>query len=513
MKILFVTGRLAENTLRNILSQIEGVGYDILVADIDIAAFITVDHLRSLLERHYGLLKEFELVVVPGFVRGDLSQLSRELGVKIVKGPRYAQDIPLFIKALKDGFEFSPQQPADELLGVYKASIEKELESKIKSLAWETSQFIIGSEGSSRPVSRFKPLIVAEITHGTEMDFEHLLSTARRFVEEGADIISIGGSIDSPRPRAIREYVPRLKSLLNTPIAIDVPDVSEVKAAIEAGADMIFASSKQVLEELIDLKAYDKPIVISRSVLPREKASINEFDTLIESLLSKGFRRIIVDPVLNPPITGLFESLLLYWEFKRRRRNIPVLMGVGNVTELIDADCHGVSAILAAIALEIGVELLLETEASDKKRGCISDLAKAVRLASMAYYEKKPPKDYPTTNLLYVKNKRSREPKVVLPERAVYVGRVEPQRLDPMGYFRVLVDRVGGYIVLEHYRYNSKEPDEVLYGRDPVSLGREAVARGLLSLLDHAVYLGVELGKAGIALKLGRDYIQDQDLF
>ncbi|RLI15050.1 MAG: hypothetical protein DRO43_02425, partial [Candidatus Hecatellales archaeon] len=35
----------------------------------------------------------------------------------------------------------------------------------------------------------------------------------------------------------------------------------------------------------------------------------------------------------------------------------------------------------------------------------------------------------------------------------------------------------------------------------------------LVSLLDHAAYLGFELGKALVALKTGRSYVQDEDVF
>jgi dihydropteroate synthase len=36
---------------------------------------------------------------------------------------------------------------------------------------------------------------------------------------------------------------------------------------------------------------------------------------------------------------------------------------------------------------------------------------------------------------------------------------------------------------------------------------------GLVSFLDHAAYLGSELTKAEIALRTGKEYIQDQPMF
>jgi dihydropteroate synthase len=36
---------------------------------------------------------------------------------------------------------------------------------------------------------------------------------------------------------------------------------------------------------------------------------------------------------------------------------------------------------------------------------------------------------------------------------------------------------------------------------------------GLVSTLDHAAYLGSELAKAEVALRTGKEYIQDSSLF
>ena len=41
----------------------------------------------------------------------------------------------------------------------------------------------------------------------------------------------------------------------------------------------------------------------------------------------------------------------------------------------------------------------------------------------------------------------------------------------------------------------------------------EVLRLGLVSRLDHAAYLGGELAKAEVALRVGRDYVQDAALF
>lgn len=53
----------------------------------------------------------------------------------------------------------------------------------------------------------------------------------------------------------------------------------------------------------------------------------------------------------------------------------------------------------------------------------------------------------------------------------------------------------------------------VIKGRTAREILQTAIDLGLVSRLDHAAYLGRELEKAEIALKLGRCYMQDVELF
>lgn len=78
-------------------------------------------------------------------------------------------------------------------------------------------------------------------------------------------------------------------------------------------------------------------------------------------------------------------------------------------------------------------------------------------------------------------------------------------RLDPMGYFRVTLD--GGEILVEH-RYGDATLTEYR-GKSAVSLQHQ-IARDLaLSDLNHAMYLGRQLARAELALKEGREFVQD----
>jgi len=82
--------------------------------------------------------------------------------------------------------------------------------------------------------------------------------------------------------------------------------------------------------------------------------------------------------------------------------------------------------------------------------------------------------------------------------------------LDPSGFFVICTVKDEQKIYLEHYKKDGSL-DEVIYGEDPVSIASTAVERGLVSRLDHAIYLGRELEKAYLCIKYGSRYIQDEE--
>jgi tetrahydromethanopterin S-methyltransferase subunit A len=86
----------------------------------------------------------------------------------------------------------------------------------------------------------------------------------------------------------------------------------------------------------------------------------------------------------------------------------------------------------------------------------------------------------------------------------------EPARLvlDPAGFLVVYPDRTRG-LVLEHYR-NEGVLDLVIEGPTASAVGTTAIERGIVSRLDHALYLGRELARAEETLRTGAPYVQDR---
>jgi tetrahydromethanopterin S-methyltransferase subunit A len=99
----------------------------------------------------------------------------------------------------------------------------------------------------------------------------------------------------------------------------------------------------------------------------------------------------------------------------------------------------------------------------------------------------------------------SRE-RVLQPIAGYVTDRLVP---DPAGYFVVYVDRLRGLLSLEHHRKDGVL-DAVIEGRMAAELYTPAIAKGLLSRLDHAAYLGRELARAERSILTGEPFVQDR---
>jgi tetrahydromethanopterin S-methyltransferase subunit A len=100
-----------------------------------------------------------------------------------------------------------------------------------------------------------------------------------------------------------------------------------------------------------------------------------------------------------------------------------------------------------------------------------------------------------------------------------YVGFTE----DPAGFFYIYLDTASRNIIVEHYqnvvkdvedgrRIVSGKVNKVFKGNNAENLYRTILGNNLISLMDHAAYIGYELGKAETALKNNVKYEQDKPL-
>lgn len=82
-------------------------------------------------------------------------------------------------------------------------------------------------------------------------------------------------------------------------------------------------------------------------------------------------------------------------------------------------------------------------------------------------------------------------------------------QLDKSGFLIIHPKPEADWLIVEHYK-NSGEPTCVIEGSNPAAICAEIISRGLISQLDHAAYLGRELERAKLSMKIGFPFAQDR---
>ena len=167
-------------------------------------------------------------------------------------------------------------------------------------------------------------------------------------------------------------------------------------------------------------------------------------------------------------------------------------MGIGNLTELTEADTTGINAILFGIISELQITNVLTTEVSPHARSAVREADRARRIMYAAREEGSLPKGLDRSLLTTHECKP-------FPYNAEEIGEMAAEIRDPS--YRIMVSEQGIHV------YNR---DGILVAENPFDLFPR------LDLLQddapHAFYMGVELAKARIAWQLGKRYRQDEEL-
>jgi tetrahydromethanopterin S-methyltransferase subunit A len=80
--------------------------------------------------------------------------------------------------------------------------------------------------------------------------------------------------------------------------------------------------------------------------------------------------------------------------------------------------------------------------------------------------------------------------------------------MDKGGYFVIIPQSAKGIIAVEHYTYDNSLL-RVIEGKEARSIYWTIIDNGWVTQLSHAAYLGKELAKAELSIKLGFPYVQD----
>ena len=129
--------------------------------------------------------------------------------------------------------------------------------------------------------------------------------------------------------------------------------------------DTILAADKAGIDLLLSINSTN--LALARS-LHCKVVVIPDFGKGLESLerntaqLQKWGVPYILDSILDPINFGFTEALYRFYETRRRHPDAEMLMGLGNLTELTDADSVGINALMAGVITELRIEYVLTTE-------------------------------------------------------------------------------------------------------------------------------------------------------
>jgi dihydropteroate synthase-like protein len=393
-------------------------------------------------------------------------------------------------------------------------AVEKNRDALLK----KSGNILIGGLAVGRD---FPMRVLAEIVDAALMPTGEIQRLAKHFVEMGADLIDVGMVSGESRPLDAKRAIEAVKGVVHVPVSIDTLDPDEIMEAVAAGADLILSVDAGNVEHVApfasDVAAVVIPTNQQEGVFPTEAGDrIRFLEEILEKARQLGMRRLMADLILEP--SNVLDSLVAFRDFGARHPDVPLFMGVSNVTELFDADSVGINALLARLSSEVNASMLLATEKSSKAQGTIREEAVAAKMMFLAKKRGSVPKDL-GIDLLVLKDKRKHEEaydelleadtQVIMANEAV-----APETVDPQGVFRITVDRELETIMAFHFATaETDKPTIIIKGKTAEAVYAQIMEMGLVTRLDHAAYLGRELAKAEIALRVGKDYVQDAVLF
>jgi hypothetical protein len=433
-KILFLTGKLAQARLQRVLQSMQPLEFVFEIRDLglSVAALMTASMIARRLNDTGGAGR----IVVPGLCRGDLDAVAAQLSVPVERGPDDLADLP----------------------------------------SW------FGRQAAPIDLDAHEVRIFAEIVEAPSLSVEGIVERAAQYSRDGADVVDLGCLPDTPFPH-LADAVAALKQG-GYRVSIDSLQPDELLSGARAGADYLLSLTTDSLWIADQTDAV--PILI-----PREHGDLESLSRAIEVLQLRN-RRFIADSVLDPIQFGFGESLWRYRELRRRHPHIDIMMGVGNLTELTEADTTGINAVLFGLMSEMGIGNVLLTQVSPHARSAVREADRARRIMHAARTGQRLPK-------------------------GIDAGLLSTHECKPHSYTPEEVRELAMQVRDPSYRVEVTAEGIHVFNRDGLVSGTDifALFPQLPLLADdapHAFYMGVELAKAQIAWQLGKRFVQDQPL-
>ena len=436
-KVLFLTGKLAEASVHKVLEQMQPLPFEYRVHQLglSVAALMTDKMIgRRLKQEDY---QGYDRIIVPGRCRGDLETLSADLGITVERGPEEIKDLPLFFGRAKKAVD----------------------------------------------MSRYDVQIFAEIVDAPQRSIDSIIERAKYYASNGANVIDIGCLPEEQFPHMEEAIVALHENGFK--VSVDSLSLDDLRRASKAGADFLLSLSEDTLALAEETDAV--PILVPS---PQNMGSLASLERAMEAMDKLG-KPWIADPILDPLHFGFTNSVVRYHELRKRYPEAKIMMGVGNLTELTDADTTGVNAMLFGMISELDITHVLATEVSPHARNAIREADIARRMMFAAKQDNSLPRDI--TDELMVHHERRPFTDTDEEIHALYETVKDPN-------YRIKVNASGIHL------FNR---DGIQHDIDPFSFYPNLAVE---NDPGHAFYLGVELARAEIAWQLGKRYTQDEPL-
>jgi dihydropteroate synthase len=452
--IVFLTGRLAQPSLERVLASIEppAFSYEVREIGLQVAGLMTTDMVRrrvpAPLHSEPGRVRHAAAAVppseiplradrllLPGRCRGEVDALAAHYGIAVQRGPEELKDLPQFFNR------------------------------------------------EARPIDLddYEVAIFAEIVDAPRLTVEQIVQRAKELALDGANVIDLGCLPATPFAH-LEDSVRALKRE-GLSVSVDSMLTEELLRGGRAGADYLLSLKLETLWVADECEA--TPVLIAS-----DQSDMATLFEAIEQMQRRG-KPFLADPILDPIPFGFTNSLVRYHALRQRFPEAPIMMGIGNVTELTEADTSGINALLFGVCAELDVAAVLTTQVSNHARRAVKEADLARRIMHAARRHSTLPKGL-SGGLMTTHDKQP------FPDTPEEIATTAALVRDPN--FRVQISPAGLHV----------------YNRDGLRLARDAFALwpqlGLEHDAAHAFYMGVELAQAEIAFKLGKRYVQDQPL-
>jgi dihydropteroate synthase len=431
--ILFLTGKLAEKNLHKVLASMQPLPFTFTVHQIgvSVAALMTAEMVERRLTDAMGATK----IIVPGRCRGDLTILEKKFNIPVERGPDELKDLPQHF----------------------------------------------GRKAIAPDLSKYDVLIFAEIVEAPQITIEQILARARAYKNDGADVIDLGCLPSTAFPH-LADAVRALKAE-GFKVSVDSMETDDLICGGKAGADYLLSLNEHTVWVADEVAS--TPVLI-----PTQPGDMASLERAMGKMQSKG-RAFFADAILDPIHFGLTDSIVRYSALRKKFPDVQIMMGIGNLTELTDADTTGINAILMGIISELHINAVLATQVSGHATRAVREADIARRIMFATRESNSLPKGV-SDELLSL---HERKP---FPDTPAEIAELASLVKDPS--FRIQIGADGIHVYNRDGHYIAKDAFDLFEHLKVEADG------------SHAFYLGVEIARAQIAFELGKRYVQDEAL-